>query len=116
LPIWALLLCHGAFGVLHLISDPVSPPISAGEHATAHQPSGAHGGPVSEERPAPHHAQYFAVLLGAFLGGLTLWLLLKKGRGRDGTFSARRLRGSPPATVFNLSRGPTLPLLQVFCL
>jgi hypothetical protein len=94
----------------------VSSSISAGEHATAHQSSGAHGDPVSEERTAPHHAQYFAVLLGTFLGGLTLWLLLKKGRGRNGTFSAWRLRGSPPATVFNLPRGLTLPLLQVFCL
>lgn len=109
-----LLLCHGAFGALHLISDPSAPPALTGEHATAHHPSHAPGG-VPEESPASHHpdAEYFAVLLGTFLGGLTLWLLLLDDRRRDRTFSARRFVGSPPATVFNLPRGPTLPFLQV---
>ena len=110
----ALILCHGAFGALHLISDPSDPPALAGEHATAHHPSHAPGG-VPEEHPASHHAdaEYFAVLLGTFLGSLTLWLLLLNDRRRDRTFSTRRFVGSPPATVFNLPRGPTLPFLQV---
>jgi hypothetical protein len=110
LVIWALLLCHGAFGALHLIPDPVLQPIAAGEHATTHHLSGAHGG-VPEERPVPHHTdvEYFAVLLGTLLGALYLWLLLLS----DWVFTTRRFVGSPPATVFNLPRGPTLPFLQV---
>jgi hypothetical protein len=110
LAIWALLLCHGVFGALHLIPDPVLQPIAAGEHATTHHLSGAHGG-VPEERPVPHHTDvvYFAVLLGTLLGALYLWLLLLS----DWVFTTRRFVGSPPATVFNLPRGPTLPFLQV---
>jgi hypothetical protein len=110
LAIWALLLCHGVFGALHLIPDPVLQPIAAGEHATTHHLSGAHGG-VPEERPVPHHTdvEYFAVLLGTLLGALYLWLLLLS----DWVFTTRRFVGSPPATVFNLPRGPTLPFLQV---
>jgi hypothetical protein len=110
LAIWALLLCHGVFGALHLIPDPVLQPIAAGEHATTHHLSGAHGG-APEERPVPHHTdvEYFAVLLGTLLGALYLWLLLLS----DWVFTTRRFVGSPPATVFNLPRGPTLPFLQV---
>ena len=111
--IWALLLCHGAFGALHLIPDPALQPNLSEEHATTHHPSGAHDG-TPEELPAPHHpdAEYFAVLLGTFLGGLALWLLLLNHR-RDGTSSARHFLASPPATFSNLPRGPTLPFLQV---
>ena len=53
------------------------------------------------------------MLLGTFLGSLTLWLLLLNDRRRDRTFSARRFVGSPPATVFNLPRVHPLPFLQV---
>ena len=109
-----LILCHGAFGALHVSGGPSVPPTVAGEHAATHLPPHAPGG-VPEEHPASHHAdaEYFAVLLGTFLGGLTLWLLLLNDRRRDRTFSARRFVGSPPTTVFNLPRGPTLPFVQV---
>ena len=114
LAIWALLLCHGVFGALHLIPDPVLQPIAAGEHATTHHHSHAHGG-APEERPVPHHtdAEYFAVLLGTLLGALYLWLPLLNDRRCDETSSAWRFVSSPPATFSNLPRGPTLPLLQV---
>jgi hypothetical protein len=110
LAIWALLLCHGVLGAFHFTSDAAIPPTPVGEHATPHHLSGA-----PEVRPVPHHtdAEYFAVLLGTFLGGLALWLLLRNDRRRDRVFSARCFVGSPPATVFNLPRGPTLPFLQV---
>ena len=110
LAIWALLLCHGVFGALHLTPDPVLQPNPHGEHAMTHHPSGAPG-----ERPAPHHtdAEYFAVLLGTSLGGLALWLLLLNDRRRDRFFSALHFAGSPQATFSNLPRGPTLSLLQV---
>jgi len=112
--IWALLLCHGVFGSLHLVPDPALQPSLPGEHATTHLPSHAHGVAAPGEHPPSHHAEYFAVLLGTFLGGLALWSLLENDRWSDGTSSARRFAGSPPATVFNLPRGPTLTLLQVF--
>jgi hypothetical protein len=109
-----LLLCHGAFGALHLIPAPVLQQDLTGEHTTMHHPSGARDS-TPEELPAPHHAvsEYFAVLLGTFLGGLAFWLLFLNHRRRDGTSSVRRFVASPPATVTNLPRGPTLPFLQV---
>ncbi len=109
-----LVLCHGAFGALHLSGGPSVPPTVAGEHATTHLPSHAPGG-VPEEHPASHHAdaEYFAVLLGTFLGGLAFWLLFLNHRRRDGTSSVRRFVASPLATVTSLPRGPTLPFLQV---
>jgi hypothetical protein len=112
--IWVLLLCHGAFGALHLIPAPAFQPNPVGEHTAMHYPSGAHDS-TPEELPAPHHtdSEYFAVLLGTFLGGLALWLLFFNHRRRDGTSSVRRFVVSPSATVFNLPRGPTLPFLQV---
>ena len=115
LAIWALLLCHGVFGALHLFGDQALQPIAAVEHATTHHPSHAHGVTAPYEHPASHHtdAEYFAVLLGTLLGALYLWLLLLNDRRCDGTSSARRFVGSPPATFSNLPRGPTLPLLHV---
>lgn len=118
--IWALLLCHGAFGALHEVAGPVvadtaPAALSAGKHDTAHHVSGHHGGAGHEEDQANHaSAEYFAVLLGTFLGGLALWTLLRNLPRRDGTSSATwRSRVTSPA-VFSLPRGPTLPLLQVF--
>jgi hypothetical protein len=113
LTIWALLLCHGVFGTLHLIPDPVLQPTLAGEHATTHHPSGAHGAATPYKHPASHHADYFAVLLGALLGTLYLRLLLLNDRRRDKVFSAWRFVSSPPTTFSDLPRGPTLALLQV---
>jgi hypothetical protein len=116
--IWALLLCHGAFGALHL-ADPASAAAvpaahSATEHATAHT-SEHHDGTGHEEHQADHAAlEYFAVLLGSFVGGLALWVLLRNAPRRRGTsFAARRSWATRPE-VFSLPRGPTLPRLQVF--
>jgi hypothetical protein len=97
LGIWALLLFHGVFAALHLIPDPVLQPIATGEHATTHHPSHAHGG-APEERPAPHHtdAEYFALLLGTFLGGLAFWLLIRNYlRARPDPFRAALRRFVP---------------------
>jgi hypothetical protein len=115
LAIWALLLCHGVFGALHLIPDQVLQPALAGEHTTTHHLSQAHGVTAPYEHPASHHAdaEYFAVLLGTLLGALYLWLLLRNDRWRDRVFSALPFAGSPQATFSNLPRGPTLSLLQV---
>lgn len=53
------------------------------------------------------------MLLGTFLGGLALCLLLRNGVRRHTVISAGRILCPPPATVFNLLRGPTLHVLQV---
>jgi hypothetical protein len=118
--IWALLLCHGAFGALHVAADPAfaaaaPAALSATEHATAHHTSEHHDGTGQEERQADHAAsEYFAVLLGSFFGGLALWGLLRNAPRRRGTsFAARRSWATRPE-VFSLPRGPTLPRLQVF--
>jgi hypothetical protein len=105
-----LLLCHGVFGSLHLVSGPVVPPTHLEEHAASHQSPG-----VPEESPTSHHAdaEYFAVLLGSFLGGLVLLLVIRNHRPPNGTLPIRRSVSAPPATIFNLPRGPTLPSLQV---
>jgi hypothetical protein len=113
LSVATLLLCHGAFGALHLIPGPALQPNLAGEHTATHHPSHA-SGVAPDEHPDPHHpdAEYFAVLLGTLLSGLTFWLLLLNHR-RDGISPARHFLASSPATVSNLPRGPTLPFLQV---
>src|SRR5215210_9530643 len=49
--IWALLLCHGVFGSLHLVPDPALQPTLPGEHATTHLPSHAHGVAAPGEHP-----------------------------------------------------------------
>ena len=117
--IWALLLCHGAFGALHVVADPaVANPapaaLSTGVPVTAHHASG-HDDRAGHERRANHAgAEYFAVLLGTFFGGLALWALRRNASRRLGMSSATwRSWGTLPA-IFSLPRGPTLSLLQVF--
>ena len=123
--IWALLLCHGAFGALHMVADPVvtnpaPASLSTGEPVTAHHASGHHevagqDDRTGHERQANHAgAEYFAVLLGTIFGGLALWALRRNASRRHGTSSAKlRSWGTPPAIVI-LPRGPTLTLLQAF--
>jgi hypothetical protein len=117
--IWALLLCHGVFGALHVATDPAltnaaPAALIAGEHTAAHLASGHHGGSGYGDHQADHGAtEYFAVLLGAF-ASLTLWFLLRRAPRRAATsYATRRSVGAHPA-VFALPRGPTLPSLQVF--
>jgi hypothetical protein len=109
----ALLLCHGVFGVVHLICDPPQC-VAAAEHEPEHRM--AHAGVASgaHEHPAGHGAstEYFAVLAG--LLGLLVGLLPKHATSRIG-IGARRLpfvRRAPD--VFRPARGPTPPVLQVF--
>jgi hypothetical protein len=108
-----LLLCHGVFGVMHLVCDP--PRCVAAEHAAEHQAAqaGAEAG-EEHEHPAGHGtgAGYFAVLAG--LLGLLVGLLHKGVVSRVG-IGVRQppvVRREPD--VFRHARGPTLPVLQVF--
>ena len=105
----ALLLCHGVFGVVHLICDPPQC-VAAAEHGMAHAGAAAD----AHEHPVGHGAstEYFAVLAG--LLGLLVGLLPKHATSRIG-IGARRLpfvRRAPD--VFRPARGPTPPVLQVF--
>jgi hypothetical protein len=111
--IGVLLLCHGVLGFTHQIPHgceaahllPIA--ASADEHA-----AGDAGGHAVED-PACEHmfTGYFAVLLALF-GAAVLGLLLGPQK--------RRVTVSPPCRSLSLpafahpSRGPTLPLLQVF--
>jgi hypothetical protein len=108
-----LLLCHGAFGALHLVCYP---PQCAGEveHAAEHQ-AVAGGVGHAHEHPADHgtSTEYFAVLVVGLLG-LLLGLLLKGtplrvGLGMPWTAILHRLPAAfhPPPT-------PTPINLQVF--
>jgi len=107
-----LLLCHGVFGVVHLVCDP--PRCVAAEHAAEHQ--NAHAGTAAgeHEHSVGHGTatEYFAVLAG--LLGLLLGLL-PKGVASRVRIGARRPPGvrREPA-VFCSARGPTPPVLQVF--
>jgi hypothetical protein len=110
-----LLLCHGVFGALHLVCDPLEWCAGGAEHAAEHQAAG--GAMVGEEHehPAGHgtSTEYFAVLVVGLLG-LLLGLLPEGAPLRirlDARWPVilRRLPAvlSPPPT-------PAPPTLQVF--
>jgi hypothetical protein len=110
-----LLLCHGAFGALHLFC--YSPEcLGDAEHAAEHQ-AGAVGG--AHEHPADHgtshgtSAGYFAVLVFGLLG--LLHGLLRKRAPLQISIAARwpaALR--PVRAVFHPPPTPTPRVLQVF--
>lgn len=112
--IGALLLCHGAFGTLHLV-HPCHPAETAGTHHPAAQQSGDAGG---HSGGAPTDglvgcSGYFTVVLtlfGAALLGLLLGGIRKTVKVR--ALRPYRPRYSPVSTFF--PRGPSPPLLQVF--
>jgi hypothetical protein len=109
----ALLLCHGVFGVVHLICDPPQC-VAAAEHAPEHGITHAGAAVDAHEHPVGHgvSTEYFAVLAG--LLGLLVGLLPKHATSRIG-IDTRRLpvvRRAPD--VFRPARGPTPPVLQVF--
>ncbi len=114
LSVVCLLLCHGAFGALHLISGPLTLPVPAGEHAPSH------GGDENSDEirnggyPAQHHTDsgYFAVLLG-LLAGVALLLLGHVWRWY-GSYAPQFVWNTVPTVVTNLPRGPTTPFLQIF--
>ena len=108
-----LLLCHGAFGALHLVCEPKC--AGGAEHAAEHQLA-AGMADDAHEHPAGHHGtstEYFAVLVG--LLGLLL-RLLPKGAGGLRTWLGMRgasvLRRVP--AVFRPPPTPTPRILQVF--
>jgi hypothetical protein len=106
-----LLLCHGAFGVLHLCSTHAAP-----THQTHEHPSFADETVVGHEHPLCHltGGEYFAVLFTAFLG-LVLGLLLKGARWWGRVTSFRLSEPYLPPLVSHPPRGPTKPpVLQVF--
>ena len=106
-----LLLCHGAFGVLHLCSTPTAP-----THQTHEHPSFSDETVVGHEHPVCHltGAEYFVVLFTTFLG-LVLGLLLKGARLWCRATSLNLFKPYLPLLVSHPPRGPTKPpVLQVF--
>jgi hypothetical protein len=107
-----LLLCHGIFGVLHLVCDP---PVRAGgaEHPAQHEPA-AKAAAGEHEHPMGHGAgtEYFAVVAGLLT--LLLSMLPRGAASRVGISMgwAPVLRRAP--LEFRSARAPTSPTLQVF--
>jgi hypothetical protein len=110
----AVLLCHGVFGSLHLVCDPLEWCIGGVHHSAEHQTSTGAGD--AHEHPTGHDVStaYFAVVVLGLLvlilrllpkcaAGLRIWL------GRHWPAVLRRVPGvlRPPPT-------PTPPVLQVF--
>jgi hypothetical protein len=110
--IGTLLLCHGIFGALHLVCDPLEWCAGA-QHSAEHKTAAGAVGDA-HEHPADHGTSpgYFAVLVG--LLGLLLGLLPK------GTPLRIRLDARWPAVfrrvraVFRPPPTPTPLTLQVF--
>lgn len=112
--IGALLLCHGAFGALHLI-HPCDPAEVPGTHHSVAQHSGDAGG-----HPGDGPTDGLAGCSGYFAVGLTLFgatlLGLLLGRIRK-TAEVRALRPCRPRyspVLIFFPRGPSPPILQVF--
>jgi hypothetical protein len=110
----AVLLCHGVFGSLHLVCDPLEWCIGGAQHSAEHQTSAGEGD--AHEHPMGHGGSttYFAVvalgllvlilrLLPKCAAGLRIWL------GRRWPAVLRRVPAvlRPPPTL-------TPPVLQVF--
>jgi hypothetical protein len=120
----ALFLCHGVFGLLHLVC--ASPEcIDGAEHPAGHpsghpagQPAGHHSAAATmghtHEHPVSHatSAEYFAVVVG--LLGLLVGLL-GKGTWQKARLGSRRTPTALRASaVFRPVRAPTSRVLQVF--
>jgi hypothetical protein len=83
--IGTILLCHGVFGALHLVCDPLEWCIGSDQHSAEHQTSAGEGD--AHEHPTGHGGStaYFAVvalglvililrLLPKCAAGLRIWL------------------------------------------
>jgi hypothetical protein len=112
--IGTLLLCHGIFGALHLVCDPLEWCIGGAQHSAEHQTSTGAGD--AHEHPTGHGvgAAYFAVVVLGLLV-LILMLLPKDAAGLRIWLGARlpKVLRRVPAVL----RPPptlTLPVLQVF--
>ena len=112
--IGTLLLCHGIFGALHLVCDPLEWCIGGAQHSAEHQTAAGAGD--AHEHPTGHDVStaYFAVvalgllvlilrLLPKCAAGLRIWL---------GTRWPEVLRRAP--AVLRPPPTPALPVLQVF--
>ena len=109
--IGTLLLCHGAFGALHLFC--YSPEcVGDAEHAAEHQ-AGAVGG--AHEHSANHgtSAGYFAVLVFGLLG-LLVGVLPKRAPLRISLAARWPAALRPVRAVFHPPPTPTPRVLQVF--
>ena len=112
--IGSLLLCHGVFGALHLVCDPLEWCIGGAQHSAEHQT--AAGAVDAHKHPAGHGGStaYFAmVALGLLV--LILRLLPKCAAG------LRIWLGTPWTAVLRLVPAvlrppptPASPVLQVF--
>ena len=110
----AVLLCHGVFGALHLVCDPLEWCAGGAQHSAEHQT--AAGAVDAHEHPTGHDVStaYFAVVALGLLG-LILQLLPKGSAGLRiwlGTLWPEVLRRVP--AVLRPPPIPTLPVLQVF--
>jgi hypothetical protein len=111
--IGTLLLCHGVFGALHLVCDPLEWCAGGAQHSAEHQPRSGAGD--AHEHPTGHDVStaYFAVVALGLLG-LILKLLPECAAGSRiwlGTRWPAVLRRVP--AMLRSSPTPTLPVLQV---
>jgi hypothetical protein len=112
--IGTLLLCHGVFGALHLVCDPLEWCAGSAQHSAEHQTAAGAGD--AHEHPTGHDVStaYFAVVAVGLLS-LILRLLPKGAAGLRiwlGTLWLAVLRRVP--AVLRPPPTPTLPVLQVF--
>jgi hypothetical protein len=110
----AVLLCHGVFGALHLVCDPLEWCAGGAQHSAEHQTSTGAGD--AHEHPTGHGVStaYFAVVALGLLG-LLLRLLLRDAvelRSWLGIRWPAHFRRVP--AVLRPPPIPTPPVLQVF--
>jgi hypothetical protein len=110
----AVLLCHGVFGALHLVCDPLEWCIGGAQHSAEHQTAAGAGD--AHEHPTGHDVStaYFAVVALGLLG-LILRLLPKCAAGLRiwlGTRWPAVLRRMP--AVLRPPPTPALPVVQAF--
>lgn len=108
---FALLLCHGAMGSLHLPMEPHGEHAAVGGHEHHASHKGDHGGLLAAHHEA--EIEYFAVL-SIFLLAASLFALRPKFERLPARVAARFTHVRRSAASTPLPRGPTLPLLQVF--
>lgn len=111
--VFALLLCHGAFGGLHQVSAGFAGVegahhVPAGEVMSLQEPSGDYQG----SQP-PGSSNYTAALSVTLLLGTVLLLALSGGPARRRRPAFRIVEHISPPFLRPI-RGPTVPLLQVF--
>jgi hypothetical protein len=109
-----VLLCHGIFGALHLMCDPLEWCIGGAQHSAEHQTAAGSGDAHEHHTGHGGSTAYFAVVaLGLLV--LILRLLPKCAAGlriRLGTRWPEVLRRAP--AVLRPPPTPALPVLQVF--